>query len=538
MKLNRKKRFLLCSLLLALLPLSGACIAGEKPGYPFSEHIDQHTIDQYPVETIYYWGKKIFEAPYNHLDGVGLNMRGDPHDAITLRFARIPRADLPGWLADPVRLSGPAARNCRECHNSHSGNMLNTIFDFPRQGDISNFVERQTTNIGGAGALQLLAEQTSKELWTIRDNAIANAKANNATVEAELLSSNNVSYGWIKAYPDGNLDLSGVSGVGSVDNPFLLARQFQVLPFFAKSEVGFIRITSANPPNGMQSPEQVPEFIDADNDGVVGEMSTGDITAITIYTSAQPRPVSKLELHRHLGGKFRLDRKEIRSIRNGKEIFGEIGCASCHKPKMVIKDPTFNEPSSTPGYSLPFFWGKYISAGGIPQFTSPLPYGYNPEKPVSFSLSDLPSIPCSKDTRRGSKDTRRGWRGKNSCWREFKTNRKGQLVIRLYADQKLHDLGEGLAEGVIGFSGLPGSVWKTKELWGVGSTGPWMHDGRATTLHAAIKWHGGDAWDTAASFQNLAEQDQDDLIAFLNNLVIYNASRNAIQPSGNGFIGE
>ena len=513
-------------------------LAKEEKGYPFEKHLDQHTIDQYPVKTIYDWGKQLFEAPYNHLDGVGLNMRGDSINENTLRFSRIPRADLPGWLADPLRLSGPTARNCRECHNSLSGNILNTVFDFPRQGDIRNFVERQTTNIAGAGALQLLAEQTSKELWAIRDNALAAAAQGNAVVRRELVSSNGVSYGVIEAYPDGTLDVSEVSGVGAQDNPLKLALQFQVLPFFAKSEVGFIRITAANPPNGMQSPEQVPEFLDADNDGVVGEWSSGDITAMTIYTAAQPRPVTKLELHRHLKGDFSLSKEERMSIKRGRALFEEIGCESCHRNKMVINDPIFREPSPTPGYSYPFFWTKYIGANGMPQFTSPLPYGYDIGKPVSFSLADLPSVSCAGAEIYDSAHYGTDATGANKmpCWRQFKLDKKGRLIIRPYSDQKLHEMGPGLAEAVPGFSGVPQSVWKTKELWGVASTGPWLHDGRATTLTKAIQWHDGEARDAKEQFFSLAAEGQDDLISFLNNLVIYNPARNAIQPSGNGFV--
>ncbi|MCX6021817.1 MAG: hypothetical protein NTZ05_08815, partial [Chloroflexi bacterium] len=34
-------------------------------------------------------------------------------------------------------------------------------------------------------------------------------------------------------------------------------------------------------------------------------------------------------------------------------------------------------------------------------------------------------------------------------------------------------------------------VFKTKELWGVGDTAPYLHDGGAPTLDAAIRMHGG-----------------------------------------------
>jgi CxxC motif-containing protein (DUF1111 family) len=40
---------------------------------------------------------------------------------------------------------------------------------------------------------------------------------------------------------------------------------------------------------------------------------------------------------------------------------------------------------------------------------------------------------------------------------------------------------------------IPADVFLTAELWGVGNTGPWLHDNRAGTLREAILLHGEDA---------------------------------------------
>ena len=52
-------------------------------------------------------------------------------------------------------------------------------------------------------------------------------------------------------------------------------------------------------------------------------------------------------------------------------------------------------------------------------------------------------------------------------------------------------MGSGLAES-IDEVGTGKSVFLTENLWGVGSTPPYMHDGRATTLTEAILAHGGE----------------------------------------------
>ena len=85
---------------------------------------------------------------------------------------------------------------------------------------------------------------------------------------------------------------------------------------------------------------------------------------------------------------------------------------------------------------------------------------------------------------------------------------------------ELHDMGPGLAES-IDEVGSGASVWMTKELWGVGSTAPYLHDGRATTLTEAILEHGGEAAPSRQAFEGLSATRQADLIAFLESLVLF-----------------
>ncbi len=81
-------------------------------------------------------------------------------------------------------------------------------------------------------------------------------------------------------------------------------------------------------------------------------------------------------------------------------------------------------------------------------------------------------------------------------------------------------MGVGLAEP-IDEVGTGASVFLTENLWGVGSTAPYLHDGRATTLAEAIGEHGGAAAPARAAFLDLPTDAQMDLITFLNNLVLF-----------------
>ena len=77
---------------------------------------------------------------------------------------------------------------------------------------------------------------------------------------------------------------------------------------------------------------------------------------------------------------------------------------------------------------------------------------------------------------------------------------------------------------------IPADTFLTPELWGVGNTGPWLHDNRAGTLKEAVLLHGEDAPPAAGqpgrseaqesrdAFKALAPADQEALIAFLTSL--------------------
>jgi CxxC motif-containing protein (DUF1111 family) len=109
----------------------------------------------------------------------------------------------------------------------------------------------------------------------------------------------------------------------------------------------------------------------------------------------------------------------------------------------------------------------------------------------------------------------------------------------IYSDLLLHQMGEGLggggsygdspAESVDAPDSDGGSTspseWRTPPLWGVADSAPYLHDGRAATLAAAIKLHAGQAGPSATRFTALSDVQQDELIAFLNTLQAPNVSR-------------
>lgn len=93
-------------------------------------------------------------------------------------------------------------------------------------------------------------------------------------------------------------------------------------------------------------------------------------------------------------------------------------------------------------------------------------------------------------------------------------------MVRLFGDLKRHEMGARLAESVDEV-GTGASVWITKELWGVGSTAPYLHDGRATTITEAVLEHGGEGQASRDAMVGLSTAEQADVVAFLENLILF-----------------
>jgi di-heme oxidoreductase (putative peroxidase) len=168
--------------------------------------------------------------------------------------------------------------------------------------------------------------------------------------------------------------------------------------------------------------------------------------------------------------------------------------------QLRIEVPIFREPSASADYRDAAF----------PAGQDPLSRGIDPAFPVSFDLTkDQPDNRILDD--QGNVVFRLG---------SFRTDAEGHAYIDLLGDLKRHDMGAGLAEP-IDEVGTGASTFLTENLWGVGSTAPYLHDGRATTLTEAILEHGGEAQASRDAFVAMSEAEQADLLAYLDNQVLF-----------------
>src|SRR5204863_296503 len=123
---------------------------------------------------------------------------------------------------------------------------------------------------------------------------------------------------------------------------------------------------------------------------------------------------------------------------------------------------------------------------------------------------------------------------------------KGGVTVRLFSDLRRHAMGRMLADPAgpsdsftadlapATYDGKPVKIaadqFLTAVLWGVGNTGPWLHDNRAGSLREAVLLHGEDtppaagapgrseAQEARDAFKALKPGDQNALVAFLTSL--------------------
>ena len=93
-------------------------------------------------------------------------------------------------------------------------------------------------------------------------------------------------------------------------------------------------------------------------------------------------------------------------------------------------------------------------------------------------------------------------------------------AVNLYSDLLLHDMGQGLSDGIAQGQAGP-SEFRTAPLWGLGQRLFFLHDGRTSDLRAAIGAHssrGSEANQVVRNYRRLTENDKQDLFNFLRSL--------------------
>ena len=166
---------------------------------------------------------------------------------------------------------------------------------------------------------------------------------------------------------------------------------------------------------GMQSEEvlwKIPEAAntpDFDGDGVVRELSVGDITAMTGGPAILPTP-TELERLADLGYRAGAHRRTEIADREGTTAFTHAGCATCHTPAMRLAKTRLEEPTARGN-------GNYFDRALASKDAN-----YDPKRPFFVDLLKDAEEP------------------------RVEPDPKGGVTVRLYSDSKRHAMGRLLAD--------------------------------------------------------------------------------------------
>lgn len=406
------------------------------PGYLFrSTRVSQADIDagRWSAAELFQIGAQLFDVTFTKAAGFGAK-------------------DLPPLSRfHNGRRGGPDATRCSACHwrggPAGAGDGADNAY-LDGDGDSQqSALARNPISLAGAGLVEILASEMSRDLKAAKDALIAAAASTGSSKRGELLTKG-VSFGFLTARPDGSIDSSEIAGV-DVD--------LKVRPFGWKGNMATLRDAVEDElliHHGMQSvhiaanavSERAGPFArpDPDGDGVVSEISEGQMSALTIFIAMQEVPQIMPPD----------DSEFVLAWSQGRARFESIGCARCHVPSLPIHTTRFELPSRASGAPITV---DLVTEGADPRL----------EKPAEG----------------------------------------GPLRVYLFSDLKRHDVGPQLKENRAD-RGVAREQFLTRPLWGLSRSRPYMHDGRAPTIQDAIRFHAGEAQAEREAYDALTEPER------------------------------
>jgi len=365
---------------------------------------------------------------------------------------------------------GPDAFGCFSCHSKGgvdgAGTQTQNAF---MRGDGERTVgadQRNAPHLLGLGPIACLAREMSAELQAQAAGAGERAKAEGHRVE-QPLTTKGVSFGRIAADPDGTLDYGSVEGV----DPDLTIRPFgwkghqATLRDIAEESLhihqGLLsnRIQLAIRDRTLDpAPYGKGPWYDVDEDGVSFEIDSGMLTTIVGYLAQLEVPVIRPPRDPGL----------LDAWAAGRARFDAIGCSGCHVPTLELQDPKLD--------------------------------ARQPAEPEHAAFL----VDVAKDGDGPKVEPKYG--GYTTSY-----------LVHLFSDLKRHDMGAGLATPAAQGT-IPARVFLTRPLWGLAETAPYLHDGRAPTVHEAIALHGGEATNARDAYLALDEPARASVRVFLTSL--------------------
>jgi hypothetical protein len=481
-----------------------------------------------PIGHLIQYGAQLFNAKFTIQEGAGRPKS---------KGTGAPISDPSSPLTFPRnfdRLSSPDANSCSGCHNAPvagaGGDRVTEVFVLAQRFDHLTFDhndgittrgaadesgkfvtmdnatnDRKTIGMSGSGFVEMLARQITADLQAQRDAAVPGT--------SRQLTSKGISFGTLTHNADGTWDTSQVQGLAAPSlaltpkGPSLIIR-----PLHQVGNVISIRQFSNNAFNhhhGMQSEERFGLGLDPDGDGFTNELTTADLTAVSLFQATLAVP----------GRLIPNDPAIEHANLSGEALFNTIGCATCHATLPLTSN---NNP-------------------GLPGKPGWIYFEPNPYNPATGPNS--PNLRCSNDENclLGSAN----YPVSTAALTVDLTSDSlplprlrvhGRVVmVPAYTDLKLHDisatskpatdpecepLDQNQPAGSPGF--FAGNCkFITRKLWGFyNQGGAFMHHGKFTTAREAVEAHSGEALSQRLAFDALPPDQQNALIEFLKSLQV------------------
>jgi hypothetical protein len=443
-------------------------------------------------------GQRLFAANWTIQEGAGRPLAKGTGGGLA------DRADPLVFPRSFNRVSAPDANSCAGCHNvpfgiaGGGGDVVANVFVMAQRFDFATMNaapdgfrmkgtsdergqqispasvgnSRNTLGMYGSGFIEMLARQMTADLQRIRDRI--------GPGQSAPLVSKGISFGTLAREASGRWlvdDVNGLPFPSLVDDPPTLL----IRPFHQAGNVVSLRQFTNNAyvhHHGIQTTERFGRDVDADGDGFLNEMTGADVTAVTLFQAAMAVP----------GRMIPSDPAIERAIGRGETLFANIGCTSCHVPKL---------PLTRDGWI----------------FSEPNPFNPNGNRKVkdgSIYTIDLTASDLPQPRLRAEGDT---------------------LWVPAFTDLKLHDITDGPDDPnrePVDMNQPPGSAkffagngaFLTRKLWGMANEPPYFHHGMYTTIREAVLAHGGEAAAVRDAFKTLSDGDRNAVIEFLKSLQV------------------
>ena len=393
--------------------------------------------------------------------------------------------DSTGNIREMRALGAGLADSCAACHGRPRGSA-------GFGGDVATRPDsRDAPHLFGLGLVEMLGDEITRDLRTIRGEAITQAENQGSPVTMEL-ESKGIKYGFITAEPDGSVDTSEVEGVNEDlrVRPFfheggtISMREFIIGAF--KAEMGLeapddllCRATDPeNPevvitPAGMEldpaldtieRPPVCDATEDGDGDGVVNEIDPALIDHMEFYLLNYFKPGTG---------------KTTRRAERGLQLMERIGCTSCHVQNLRIENDRRVADVETV---------------------------HDPERGI-FNRLFATATTLFKTVEDGEE------------FPQLLPNEEPFIVKNIFSDFKRHDLGPAFHERE--YDGTVVTEFVTEPLWGVATTAPYGHDGRSINLEEVILRHGGEAEESKRRFARLKNSRKTMVLEYLRTLVLF-----------------